>query len=86
MADGTGAPTPTASGSWGWTARLDRLGRFLMSQPFENYSTGFSGYDPSNKAAIVVRKGWIVGESYNQVSAQQAVYCVTSNGKTMSRR
>jgi len=43
-------------------ARLSQLGGYLMSQPYEAYKTGVSGYDPTNKAAIVVKRGWIVGE------------------------
>ena len=42
--------------------RLNELGQYLMSQPYEAYKTGVSGYDPTNKAAIVVKRGWIVGE------------------------
>src|SRR5215207_8167201 len=40
-------------------AKLNDLGIYLMSQPYENYQTGVSGYKPSNKAAIVVKGGWI---------------------------
>ena len=36
-------------------AGLDQLGHYLMSLPYENYSTGVSGFKPSNKAAIVVK-------------------------------
>ncbi|MEO6056001.1 MAG: PKD domain-containing protein, partial [Gemmatimonadales bacterium] len=43
-----------------------------------------SGYSASNKAAIVVKNGWIVGEYYNQPSAATAVYYLASNGKTFS--
>jgi len=64
--------------------RLDELGQYLMSQPFEKYFTGVAGYDPSNKAAIVVKNGWVVGEYYNQSSARQAIYYLASNGKTMT--
>ncbi len=48
--------------------RLSQLGQYLMSQPYENYKAGVSGYDPSNKAAIVVKGGRIGGEYYNQTS------------------
>ena len=37
-------------------AKLNDLGHYLMSQPYENYQTGVSGYKPSNKAAIVVKE------------------------------
>ena len=64
--------------------RLNQLGQYLMSQPYENYKTGVSGYDPSNKAAIVVKGGWIVGEYYNKASAKTGLYYLASNGKNMS--
>ena len=64
--------------------RLNELGQYLMSQPYENYKTGVSGYDPSNKAAIVVKNGWIVGEYYNQPSANGALYYLASNGKNLT--
>jgi hypothetical protein len=65
-------------------ARLSQLGQYLMAQPSENYATGVSGYKPSNKAAIVVKGGWIVGEYYNQAGADRALYYLASNGKTMA--
>jgi CubicO group peptidase (beta-lactamase class C family) len=65
-------------------AKLNELGQYLMSQPYENYQTGVSGYKPSNKAAIVVKDGWIVGEYYNQSGADKALYYVASNGKTLA--
>lgn len=65
-------------------ARLNQLGQFLMSQPYENYQTGVSGYTASNKAAIVVKSGWIVGEYYNQTGANKALYYLASNGKTFA--
>ncbi len=43
-----------------------------------------SGYHEANKAAIVVKNGWIVGEYYNQPSAATAVYYLASNGKTFT--
>jgi hypothetical protein len=64
--------------------RLSQLGQYLMAQPYENYQTGVSGYKPSNKAAIVVKDGWIVGEYYNQAGANKALYYLASNGKTLS--
>lgn len=66
------------------SARLNDLGHYLMSQPFESYQTGVSGYKASNKAAIVVKDGWIVGEYYNQAGANQALYYLASNGKTLA--
>jgi Beta-lactamase len=90
-------PPPEANGGWRATTdpsriatlglsrdRLKSLGQYLMSLPYENYATGVSGYKPSNKAAIVVKDGWIVGEYYNQAGANSALYYVSSNGKTMS--
>jgi CubicO group peptidase (beta-lactamase class C family) len=65
-------------------ARLAQLGQYLMSQPHENYQTGVSGYKASNKAAIVVKGGWIVGEYYNQAGANKAIYYVSSNGKSIA--
>ena len=65
-------------------AKLNDLGRYLMSQPYENYQTGVSAYKPSNKAAIVVKDGWIVGEYYNQSGADRALYYLASNGKTLA--
>src|SRR5919109_4382868 len=65
-------------------AKLDDLGQYLMSQPYENYQTGVSGFKPSNKAAIVVKDGWIVGEYYNQSGADRALYYLASNGKTFA--
>ena len=65
-------------------AKLNQLGQYLMSQPYENYQTGVSGYKPSNKAAIVVKGGWIVGEYYNQSGADKALYYLASNGKTLA--
>jgi CubicO group peptidase (beta-lactamase class C family) len=64
--------------------RLKGLGHYLMSLPYENYSTGVSGYKASNKAAIVVKGGWIVGEYYNQAGANTALYYTASNGKTFA--
>jgi CubicO group peptidase (beta-lactamase class C family) len=90
-------PPPESGGGWRKTsesgrlgdlgvdrARLDQLGQYLMSLPYENYSTGVSGYKASNKAAIVVKGGWIVGEYYNQSGANTALYYLASNGKTFA--
>ena len=65
-------------------AKLHELGQYLMAQPYENYHTGVSGYKPSNKAAIVVKDGWIVGEYYNQSGADRALYYLASNGKALA--
>jgi CubicO group peptidase (beta-lactamase class C family) len=65
-------------------AKVNDLGYYLMSQPYENYQTGVSGYKPSNKAAVVVKDGWIVGEYYNQAGAAEALYYLASNGKTLA--
>ena len=65
-------------------SKLAQLGQYLMAQPYENYSTGVSGYHPSNKAAIVVKGGWIVGEYYNKSGADRALYYLASNGKTLA--
>jgi CubicO group peptidase (beta-lactamase class C family) len=90
-------PPPEAAGGWRATtdpanirklgmdgASLKQLGQYLMSLPYENYSTGVSGYKASNKAAIVVKNGWIVGEYYNQTGANKALYYTASNGKTFA--
>src|SRR5688572_2612837 len=61
------APTPLAA-----------FGAYTMSLPWENYSTGVSGYSSSNKASLVVKNGWIVGEFYNQASARTGVYYLAS--------
>jgi CubicO group peptidase (beta-lactamase class C family) len=57
------------------TGMIDRLPLPLPS---------LNGYHASNKAAIVVKNGWIVGEFYNQPSAATAVYYLASNGKTFT--
>ena len=64
--------------------QLNSLGQYLMSLPYENYSLDVTGYKPSNKAAIVVKDGWVVGEYYNQAGADRAVYYTASNGKTFA--
>lgn len=63
---------------------LAGLGAYAMSLPYESYSTGVSGYSASNKAALVIKDGWIVGEYYNKSSARTAVYYLASNGKTFA--
>jgi hypothetical protein len=90
-------PPAESSGGWRRTSdpsrlralgvdgdRLASLGRYLMSQPYENYPIDVAGYKPSNKAAIVVKGGWIVGEYYNQSGADRAYYYLASNGKSIS--
>jgi PKD repeat protein len=90
-------PPSEASGGWRTTSdperilelgieasKLGALGSYLMSRPSENYNTGVSGYDPTNKAAIVIKNGWIVGEYYNQPSARTGVYYLASNGKSLA--
>ena len=64
--------------------RLQSLGQYLMSLPYESYTINVSGYKASNKAAIVVKGGWIVGEFYNQSGADKALYYTASNGKTFA--
>ena len=65
-------------------AKLAELGAYLTSLPYENYATGVSGYNASNKAVIVIKDGWIVGEYYNQPSAVPGVYYLASNGKSIA--
>ena len=90
-------PPPEGSGGWRKATdaarigdlgvnrdRLQSLGQYLMSLPFESYSINVSGYKASNKAAIVVKGGWIVGEFYNQSGADKALYYTASNGKTFA--
>jgi len=55
-----------------------------MSLPYQSFYTGVSGYSASDKAAIVIKNGWIVGEYYNQASAATDVYYLASNGKTFT--
>jgi CubicO group peptidase (beta-lactamase class C family) len=90
-------PPPESAGGWRKTtnatkirglglrpARLNALGDYLTSLPYENYSTGVTGYKPSNKAVLIVKNGWLVGEYYNQASARTGVYYLASNGKTFA--
>ncbi len=90
-------PPPETSGGWRKTtdasqiagmgidaAKLATLGSYLVALPSENYNTGVSGYNSTDKGAIVIKNGWIVGEYYNQPSAATGVYYLASNGKTFS--
>ena len=90
-------PPPESSGGWRKVTAPDRLselgvdrdrlgslGQYLMSLPYESYNIAVSGYKSSNKAAIVVKDGWIVGEYYNQSGADRALYYTASNGKTFA--
>lgn len=90
-------PPPESAGGWRGTtddtkirrlglrpARLEALGAYLTSLPYENYFTGVPGYKASNKAVLVVKNGWIVGEYYNQPSARTGVYYLASNGKSFA--
>src|SRR4051812_5455735 len=63
---------------------ISTLGSYGMSLPWESFSTGISGYDASNKAVLVIKNGWIVGEFYNKTSARTAVYYLASNGKSFA--
>jgi CubicO group peptidase (beta-lactamase class C family) len=63
---------------------LDAFGAYNMSLPWENFAIAVDGYDPSNKASIVVKNGWIVGEYYNKASARTAMYYLASNSKTFA--
>ncbi len=65
-------------------AALDAFGAYNMSLPWENFKIPVSGYDPSNKASIVIKNGWIVGEYYNKSSARTGVYYLASNSKTFA--
>jgi Beta-lactamase class C and other penicillin binding proteins len=90
-------PPPEAAGGWRKTtgatkirslgltpAGLDELGAYLTSLPYAGYYTGVSGYKASNKAVLVVKNGWLVGEYYNQASARTGVYYLASNGKSFA--
>jgi hypothetical protein len=90
-------PTSEASGGWrkttdptkiatlGMNAEgLEALGAYTMSLPWERFRIAVSGYDPSNKASIVIKDGWIVGEYYNKASAKTGVYYLASNSKTFA--
>jgi CubicO group peptidase (beta-lactamase class C family) len=90
-------PPSEANGGWRKTTNPDNiralgmspdgisaLGAYAMSLPWQNYNTGVSGYSSSNKASLVIKNGWIVGERYNQASARNAVYYLASNGKTFA--
>jgi CubicO group peptidase (beta-lactamase class C family) len=90
-------PPPESEGGWRKTTDPDRirelglapaklrgLGTYLTSLPSEPYATGVPGYKATNKAALVVKNGWLVGEYYNQPSARTGVYYLASNGKTFA--
>jgi CubicO group peptidase (beta-lactamase class C family) len=63
---------------------LARFGAYNMALPWENYNTGISGYSASNKASLVIKNGYIVGEFYNHASARTAVYALASNSKSFA--
>jgi CubicO group peptidase (beta-lactamase class C family) len=65
-------------------AKLDSLGAYVTSLPYQRYSTGITGSNETDKAALVVKNGWLVGEYYNQASARTDVYYLASNGKTFA--
>jgi CubicO group peptidase (beta-lactamase class C family) len=90
-------PPPESAGGWRKAAdaaavralgldpvALDDLGAYLMTLPYQGYFTGVSGYKASNKAALVIKNGWIAGEYYNESGAATAVYYLASNGKTFA--
>jgi len=90
-------PPPEARGGWRKTktaaevaalgldlAKLDALGAYTMSLPWQNYSTGVRGFDPRNKATLVIKNGWLAGEYYNREAARTGVYYLASNGKTFA--
>jgi len=90
-------PPPESNGGWRKTTGatkirslgmeptgLAALGSYAMALPAETYYTGVTGYSAKNKAVLVIKKGWIVGEYYNQSSARTAVYYLASNGKTFA--
>ena len=64
--------------------RLDALGAYVMGLPYAEYYTGVSGYDSRNKAVLLVKNGWLVGEYYNRAEAKGAMYYLASNGKTFT--
>ena len=97
MTSSTYFPPPEASGGWRKNtsaakleslglgpAGMARFGAYTMSLPWEKYNTGVPGYDASNKASLVIKNGWIVGEFYNQASARTAVYPLASNSKSFA--
>jgi CubicO group peptidase (beta-lactamase class C family) len=66
------------------STKLAELGAYNMALPWEAYSTGVTGYSWTDKASIVIKNGWIIGEYYNQPSARTAVYYLASNGKSFA--
>jgi CubicO group peptidase (beta-lactamase class C family) len=90
-------PPSEAKGGWRKTTSSDKIsslgmnasklaefGAYNMSLPYENYYTGVTGYNARNKASLVIKNGWIVGEYYNRSEAKTAVYYLASNGKTFA--
>jgi hypothetical protein len=63
---------------------LNAFGAYNMALPYENYKIGVSGYDPSNKASLVIKNGWLVGEYYNKSIARTGMYYLASNSKTFA--
>jgi CubicO group peptidase (beta-lactamase class C family) len=79
------ATTASQVGSLGMSSsKLAALGAYAMALPWENYQTGISGYAATNKAVLVIKNGWIVGEYYNQASARTGIYYLASNGKSFA--
>lgn len=90
-------PAPETAGGWRKTTdpsatlalgvdpgKLAALGSYVTSLPYEHYNTGVTGYNETDKAALVIKNGWLVGEYYNQPSAATDVYYLASNGKTFA--
>ena len=90
-------PPPETAGGWRTTTdpaatlalgidrtRLSSLGSYVTSLPTEHFNTGVTGYNETDKAALVIKNGWLVGEYYNQPSAATDVYYLASNGKTFA--
>ena len=76
---------PTATLALGMDpGKLDALGSYVTSLPYEHYNTGVTGYNETDKAALVIKNGWLAGEYYNQPSAATDVYYLASNGKTFA--
>jgi PKD repeat protein/CubicO group peptidase (beta-lactamase class C family) len=90
-------PPPEVSGGWRVatgaaqaralgmdSVALAGLGAYTMSLPYAAYQTKVSGYDPSNKATLIIKNGSMVGEFYNQPSARTGMYFLASNGKSIT--
>jgi CubicO group peptidase (beta-lactamase class C family) len=85
--DGGWRKTTDAAGIQGLgidPSKLAAFGAYNMSLPWESYTTGVSGYDARNKASLVIKDGWVVGEYYNRSSARSGLYFLASNGKTFA--